>query len=312
VREASLRERAEYLAFRAATAQLTALPPRAACAVAESAGLLAYRVLRRRTETARENLTKAFPAKTATEIEALVKDVYRNMFRLAAEVFYLRRLVGPSNWSDYIDLEGAGRALDVYIEGRGGILVSGHLGNWELLGHVLPYIGLPAHVLARPLDNPLLERYILGVRESARRSIIMKRGAGATVESILREGGFVSLLVDQDAGRKGAFVPFLGRLASTWRSPALLSMKTGAPILPGCCVRTKDGRFTVHVGEPVYPRDTADVSAETLRITAAFTRQIEEWVMRCPEQYLWLHRRWKSRPGERSLVLKDDGSGDGR
>jgi KDO2-lipid IV(A) lauroyltransferase len=138
----------------------------------------------------------------------------------------------------------------------------------------------------------------------------MKRGAGAEVEKLLDDGGFISLLVDQDAGRKGAFVPFLGRHASTWRSPALLSMKTGAPILPGCCVRTGGGRFRAIVGEPIYPRDTADVSAETLRITAAFTKTIEKWVRRWPGQYLWLHRRWKSKPAKRSLVLDVGGGRD--
>lgn len=311
MRKASLRERLEYLAFRAATSELLKLPPRAACRVAECAGLLACRVLRGRTRIARENLSLAFPEKTLGEIDALVRDVYRNMFRLAGEVFYLRRLVGPSTWSDHIELDGEERALDVCIKGRGGILVSAHLGNWELLGHALPFIGLATHVLARPLDNPLLERYILGVRESGMRTLIMKRGSGAAIERILREGGFVSLLVDQDAGRKGAFVPFMGRLASTWRSPALLSMRTGAPILPGCCLRKKGGGFKVYVGDPIYPRETADVSAETLRITACFTRQIEDWVRRRPGQYLWLHRRWKTRPGSRSLVWKGDGNNDG-
>ena len=311
MREASLRERAEYLAFRLAAAELMKLPPRAAWRIAESAGLLAYRLLRRRTRIGRENIARAFPEKTPPEVDWLLREVYRSMFRLAGEVFYLRRLVRRSNWPDYIELDGAERALNVYIEGRGGILVSGHLGNWELLGHVLPLIGLEAHAMARPLDNPLLERYILGVRESGMRGIIMKRGSGAAVERILAAGGFVSLLVDQDAGRKGAFVPFLGRPASTWRSPALLSMKTGAPILPGCCVRKPGGGFLVHVGEAVYPREGDDVGAETLRITAGFTRQIEAWVRRYPEQYLWLHRRWKTDPGPRSLVLVENGCENG-
>ncbi len=304
MREASLRDKVEYFAFRAATAELMKLPPEAAYRVAEAAGLLAYRLLKRRTTTARENIASAFPEKSPDCIETLLKDVYKNVFRLAGEVFYLRRLVRGDNWRDYIELDGASRALDIYMKGRGGILVSGHLGNWELLGHALGYMGLPANVLARPLDNPLIERYILGVREIGMQSIIVKRGSGALVERILREGGFVSLLFDQDAGSRGAFVPFMGRLASTWRSPALLSMRTGSPVLPGCCVRRKDGTFLLHVGQPVYPVDTKDVSAETLRITSEVTRQLEEWVRCYPEQYLWLHRRWKSRPGVRSLVMR--------
>jgi KDO2-lipid IV(A) lauroyltransferase len=158
-------------------------------------------------------------------------------------------------------------------------------------------------VLARPLDNPLINDFVLGVRESGLQTIILKEGAGTAVEATLAGGGFVSILADQDAGNRGAFVPFFGRLASTWRTPAIVSMKTGAPILPGCCVRLgRKLRFRIIVGEPIYPRADADVNSETLRMTREFTRQLEGWVRDYPEQYMWLHRRWKSVPGPRSLV----------
>ncbi len=301
--QVSLKESLEYLALRVAAGELLKLPPRAAMSVCEGAGLLAYRVLAGRTRVGRENLAAAFPQLGAGEIERLLKRVYANLFRLVGEIFYLRRLVTAANWRDYVEIENGERALDVFLEGRGGILISGHLGNWELLGRVLSWVGLPSQMLARPLDNPLLDRYILGLRESGLQRVILKRGSGGRIERILEEGGFISVLVDQNAGRKGAFVPFFGRLASTWCSPAILSQKTGAPIVPGCCVRTGEGmKFKVVVGEPIYPRETADVSAETLRITGEFTRLLEKWVRVYPEQYLWLHRRWKTVPGPRSLV----------
>jgi len=303
VSPATLRDRAEYLAVRAGAAELLKLPPAAAARVMEALGGLAFHVLRRRTRIGRENLRAAFPQKAPEEIEELLSEVYRNLFRLAGEIFYMRRLLRESNWRRFITVENGERALEVTVAGRGGILVSGHLGNWELLGQALPYIGLPPRSLARPLDNPLLERYILGLRQSGEQRIILKAGAGAEIERILEGGGFVSLLVDQDAGHKGAFVPFMGRLASTWRTPAILSQRTGAPILPGCCVREgRRLRFRVLVGRPIRPRAGADPGEETLRITGEFTAQLEEWVRAHPEQYLWLHRRWKSRPGERALV----------
>ncbi len=245
------------------------------------------------------------PEKSPAEVDALLREVYRNLFRTVAEIFLLRRRVRASNWREYVEVENIDAAVDVLTRGRGCTMVTGHLGNWEFLGHVLSHIGIESRVLARALDNPLLDRYILGVRESGLQRIVLKRGSGAVVEEALARGEFVSILVDQDAGRKGAFVPFFGRPASTWRSPALLSQKTGAPILPGCCVRTGKGlEFKVIVGEPVEPDPAAtDVSAETLRITAAFTAQLEGWVRAYPEQYLWLHRRWKTSPGRRSLTL---------
>jgi KDO2-lipid IV(A) lauroyltransferase len=301
----SLKHYVEYAAFRSAAAQLLNLPPRAAFRVAERAGGLAYHVLKRRTNAARDNIVAAYPRASSEEVEALLRRTYHNLFRLAAEVLYFRRTIGSHNWRDMIEVENWERALDVYLEGRGAILASAHLGNWELLGKVLPFAGVPNFVLVRPLDNPLLEEYLLGIRESGLQSIVLKRGAGARLEEVLQRGGFISLLVDQDAGRKGAFVEFMGRPASTWRSPALLSMKTGAPVLAGCCVRIDGGeRFRVLVSDPIFPRSDADVSEETLRITRTVTRVIEDWVRRYPDQYLWHHRRWKTKPGRRSLRAK--------
>lgn len=303
MRDVSFRHRLEYLALRLAECELLQLSPGRALRFAEGFGALAYRLLEGRSRTGRENLQQAFPESSPGEIDVLLKEVYANLFRLAAEIFLTRRLIRHYNWKDYVQVENGEFALDVYLEGRGGILVSGHLGNWELLGHAIEYLGLRSEVMVRPLDNPLIDRYILGLRAPGGARTILKRGSGARVEELLAKGGFLSLLVDQDAGTKGAFVPFMGRLASTWRSPALLSMMTGAPVVPGCCVRVGKGlEFKVLVGEPVYPRDTADVSSETLRITQGFTRQLEGWVREYPEQYLWLHRRWKSAPGRGSLV----------
>ena len=146
--------------------------------------------------------------------------MYRNLSRTAAEMFLLRRRVRPSNWREYAEIEGLENAVEAFLPGKGCILVTGHFGNWEFLGHVLPYIGIRSKALARPLDNPLLDRYILGVRESGLQRILLKQGSGGEVERTLARGGFVSILVDQDAGNRGAFVPFFGRLASTWRSAA--------------------------------------------------------------------------------------------
>lgn len=301
----SLKHRVEYFAFRAAAAELLTLPPKAAFRAAEAVGALAFHVLRRRTQIGRENIAAAFPGFSGAEVELLLARAYRSLFRLAAEVIYFRRILNRHNWRQYVDVVNWRRMLAVFLEGRGGILVSGHVGNWEILPKVLSFIGVPNNVLIRPLDNPLLERYTLGTREAGFQSIVLKRGAGAQLEETLAGGGFISLLVDQDAGGKGAFVPFLGRAASTWRSPALLSMKTGAPVVPACCVRVEgSAKFRVYVGEPVYPCDSADVSAETLRITEAFTGTLERWVRAYPDQYLWLHRRWKSQPRPRSLVSK--------
>jgi KDO2-lipid IV(A) lauroyltransferase len=180
----------------------------------------------------------------------------------------------------------------------GGVLVlTAHFGNWELAGLVGPLYGVPMATVMRPLDSPLLDRLARRLRGSTGVEMIDKREAFRAVTDALRRRQLVAILLDQNASRReGVFVPFFGRPASTSRGLALLSLRTGTPILPVFMHREPDGRHHLVI-EPAIPspsRGALGVSIEEL--TAACASRIEATVRRWPEQWLWLHRRWRTRP----------------
>lgn len=194
--------------------------------------------------------------------------------------------------------------------GRGVVSPIAHLGNWELQGvATAPLIG-PSAVIARPLDNPALDRRLVSFRTSTGNVVIYKQKALAQILKTLRDGRLVAIMLDQNVqANDGIFVRFFGRPACTTTVAAALAVKTGCPIVPAHCVRRADGRYLMAYGPIVEwtasGRRDADIQALTQQITSV----IEGWVRESPEQWLWLHRRWKTSPSlETSLAQGLEGS----
>jgi KDO2-lipid IV(A) lauroyltransferase len=212
------------------------------------------------------------------------------------------RRINADNVDQWIDL-----VLDGFdpaeISGRGVIFVTAHMGSWEVLGALSALVGYPLWSLARPLDNPLLDRLVVRHREQHGQHILDRRGAILHAMRLLRAGEHVAFLVDQDARRRGVFVPFFGRPASTVASVARLSIATGAPVVFCYALRETDElRFKVYVDGPLWPDPGVPRDEEIVRITATFTRWIEQAVRKSPERWLWLHRRWKTVPTEEQML----------
>jgi KDO2-lipid IV(A) lauroyltransferase len=189
--------------------------------------------------------------------------------------------------------EHIGEAL---AKGRGIFFLTGHFGNWELLAATHALAGFGLSVVVRPLDNPYLDALIARARERSGLRAIPKRDAVQGVRAALARGECIGLLLDQDAGRGGVFVPFLGHAASTSRALAVLALKTRAPVVPAFIHRLPDGGHEL-VLEPEIPLViTGDLDQDILVNTARFTEAIERHVRAHPEQWFWVHRRWKSRP----------------
>jgi KDO2-lipid IV(A) lauroyltransferase len=176
-------------------------------------------------------------------------------------------------------------------KGRGAILVLPHLGNWELGGVAVSRHGYPLSSIARPMENRLLNRHLDSLRSEQNQIIIAKYNASARMAQELKSNRLLALLVDQHAGSKGLWVDFFGRPASTVKSPAILSLRYRSPIIPLKVVRD-NGRHRVVMTEPIYPDQFRTVE----ELTQAFTRRIELFVREHPEQWFWLHRRWKTPP----------------
>jgi KDO2-lipid IV(A) lauroyltransferase len=184
-------------------------------------------------------------------------------------------------------------------KGRGLIVVTAHIGNWEFSGLAVAHLVGSMLSVARTLDNPMLDRYVRGVREQLGQRIVDRRGALRPVVRHLRDGGTVAMLIDQNQRAGGVFVPFFGRLASTVPSAASIALKYDVPVVMGYGLREKDGvHHTIRFGPAFELIRTGDHDADVEANTAMFTRRIEEAVRRAPEQWFWLHRRWRRRPPE--------------
>jgi Kdo2-lipid IVA lauroyltransferase/acyltransferase len=194
-----------------------------------------------------------------------------------------------------VRLEGDEHLRTAVAQGRGVLILTAHYGNWELLAAAHGLSGLPLSIVIRPLDHPLLDELAARFRRRSGAELIIKRQAVREVLQALRRQRMVGILLDQNATREeGVFVPFFGVLASTSKGLAVLALRTGAPVVPVVLRRDPDGRHCVDVGAPIPPPPDRDVATYTAR----FNQVLEATIRRAPEQWLWMHARWRTRPRE--------------
>jgi KDO2-lipid IV(A) lauroyltransferase len=287
----------QYLGARLAASALTSFDINATLRTAAALGRGLYDIDPRHRERAREHVRLAFPDHSQQAIEAIARGGFEHLVQLAVEVCATPRLLTADTWADHAEIENLGGAIRLMNAGRPVILLTGHAGNWEVLGYLLATLGYELDAIARPIDNPLINDWLLGIRQRQGMRIITKWDATDQMVAVLRRGGALGFIADQNAGPKGLFVPFFGRLASTYKSIGLLAMRERAPVVCGYAHRIGPGfRFEVGTTDIIYPEDWDDQPDSLYYITARYCRAIEAMVRRCPEQYLWMHRRWKSRP----------------
>lgn len=269
---------------------------------------------KRRRKRAVDNIMRSFPELTAEEADDLARRSIRYLIQLfGVEALTMPRMVGPSTWTKYVRLGELSDAIRALTCGKPVILISGHCGNFELLGTTLASMGFPSVALARPLDFPRINDWLVEVRERRGMTILTKFGAMDQVPDDLAAGRRVCFIADQNAGDKGLFVPFFGRLASAYKSIGLLAMRFETPIICGQARRLDLNRFHYQIDVPdvIWPHEWRDQPDPLYYITARYSRAIEMMVRAAPEQYFWIHRRWKSRPRHERLgkpmprVLKD-------
>lgn len=306
-RRSTLRNLLEYLLFRLVICIFDALPTRACNRLAEGLAFLFHRCLPRkltRYDTARENLRTAFGRQMSEQqLDRLIYGMWLHLFRMLTEIVKLPRKLRIYNCADVIDFRHRDETVRALCSGRPVIMLAGHFGNWEMANVTLGVFGFPLGVVARDLDNPYLNRWAQQWRAQTGTRLISKRGGGGDMADILERGGCLGMLCDQDAGRRGLFVPFFGKQASTFKSIALLALQNRAVICVGYARRLPDDfrrhrwvRYELGCADFI---DTADYdSADAIQqITERYTQALEEVVRLAPEQYFWIHRRWKSRPG---------------
>jgi len=259
---------------------------------------LLYRVDQRHRRVGMENLRLAFDDRyTEAERDAIVRGVYRHFCMMLMEILHIPRKLHPTTWRERITLAGHEKVVDRLLDGGPVIMLTGHFGNWEMAGYLFGVFGFPPHSVARTLDNPHLDRFLRAFRERTGQKMIPKKGGYDEMLEVLRSGGVLSFLADQDAGDHGMFVDFFGRPASTHKAIALLAIEYQAPVVVGYARRIGPGfRYEVGCTELIEPSEWTGTPDDARLLTQRYTSALEALIRRDPDQYLWLHRRWKHQP----------------
>ncbi len=293
---ATLRDRAQYAAVRVLVACLRLLGWRTASAFGALLGRLAYNPLGIRRTVVHEHLRLAFPEWSEAQVTRTAIEAYESFGRTSIETAVLAG-TPPERVRELVpEAEGWDVLHEAWSLGKGVILVSGHIGSWELGGACISARGIPTAAITRRMANPLFDRYLRDTRKTMDVEVIHDAVAIRRVPRALAEGKCIAFLCDQDAlGLASTFVPFFGRPARTPRGPGVFAFRLGAPIIFAACLRRPDGRYRM-VFDRVPVEDTGNRHEDVDRIVATFTRRLEEEVRRTPGQYFWQHRRWKRQP----------------
>jgi KDO2-lipid IV(A) lauroyltransferase len=258
-------------------------------------GDLAWLCLPRRRQIALANLAVAFPHMPGPEHRRIGRAAAQHLGLLAVEV--CRALANPADrTATAIEVVGLGHLEQTMATYGRAIAVTAHLGNWELLAHACHAHGFPVSIIARPLEAAWLDTVMRRFRSAGGAEVIDKRQAVRPVLEALKRGRLVGILLDQNASRReGVFVPMFGRPASTSRGAAMLAIRTGTPLVPLFIHRIAPGRHVVTVHPPILPHE-GPLDDGIVSLTAACTAAIEAAVRRAPEQWLWMHARWRTQP----------------
>jgi KDO2-lipid IV(A) lauroyltransferase len=303
----NLRYRFEYLAFRLLLCVWQILSPRGCARLAHNLAWVICTLLPRkltRYQIAKDNLRQAFGTeKSDSEIDQIIHKMWVHLFRLLSEIAHLPRKLHLHNVHDIFQFRNRQDAVRILLTDRPVLLLSGHFGNWEMAISVFGLFGFQMGVVARELDNPYLQNWFARFRQQTGHRLIAKKSCFDGMLELLEQGGRFALLGDQDAGRGGVFVEFFGKPASTLKTIALLAQQYNALICVGCSRRLPERgehweRFELAVEEVIDPREL-NSDNPVVEITQKYTAALERAVRRSPEQYFWLHKRWKTAPGDR-------------
>lgn len=271
------------------------LPRRLVLALGRNLGRVWGALDKRHLRIAVDNLRHAFPEWDDARVLRTTRGVYAHFGAILFDIVWMEGRSADELLA-LTDVEGLEIVRAAQASGRGVVCPTGHFGNWEFQGIASALLVGPFSVVARPLDNPELDRWLVGLRTATGNTVIYKKTAFGQILQTIREGGTVAIVVDQNVqAEDGIFVDFFSRPACTTTVVAAIALKTECMIVPVHCPLGPDGRYRMVFGPPVEwkgGRSTEGVAALTQHLTTI----IEGWVRESPEQWLWLHRRWKTRP----------------
>jgi len=298
-----------YVLVRIVMAIVQAVPMSACQRLADPLAWLCCR-LRVRHQVIEDNLRHAFPDMPELERRRIERAHWRHLVLMIFEMAHADRLIRDTNWRRYVRLHEMQPMVRQLLTTRPAVVVAGHFGNFEISARMLGLFGFATFVVARPLDNPYLDRWLNQFRGRFGQSILPKKGSANDADARLAAGGTLAVLGDQSAGPKGCFVEFFGRPASTHKAIAVMALAHEAPLMVTYARRTVGQAFVPVKPSPLQfeigcqaiadPRENGPEAAGVRELTQWYSRQLEAIVRRDPEQYWWVHRRWKDQPKKKT------------
>jgi len=292
-----MRERLEYWLVVSVARALGWIPRGLARLWADLLAFTVHRVFGRLRRVGMRNLEMALPSTGVEERKRILRGVYRHLGWQLVEFCRMTRYT-PENSRDWMSIEGLQNYLAAQAKGKGVLVITAHLGAWELSSFYHSMMGHPMGMVIRRLDNRLLDAFVNGIRCMHGNYVLHKDDFGRGLLTAMRKGGTVGILMDTNmTPPQGEFVEFFGIDACTATGLAHVARKTGAAVLPGFMLwEPAKKRYVLHFGAEVTIPHTDDVSTDILAGTQLCTAAIESWIRRYPDQWLWIHRRWKTRP----------------
>ena len=303
-----LTDRLTYVAVRVAICVIQALPRPACEQGARSLARFIARRVKIRRSVVRENLAIAFPEWSEAKTDRAIEAMWEHFLLMVVEIAHAERVIQKTTWRKHLRIHGMEPMVRLLWADRPKVILSGHYGNFELAAYLLGVLGFRIYSVARELDNPLLDRFVTRFRESRGQKILPKKGSAPDVTLALEENGAIGLLGDQAAGPKGAWVEFFGRPASVHKAIGLFAVSSGAPIMVCSATRRRglfdydlrlEGMADPALGEPQ--------TAGLREVSQWYTALLERSIRRAPEQYWWVHRRWRGEPAKAKVAASKTG-----
>ncbi len=289
----------QYIGVRAFVSVIRLLPLNIGMLVGKSLAYAIYLIDRKHRKVAYENLRNAYGEDLSDfQIKKIIRRNYLHFASVGIDFIRLPQIVNSSNWQKRFEVEGLEFARKALKEGKGIIFVAGHVGNWEVTGCAFDFFFHPVHSIAKHMKNPFVDKFFTSLREHGNQKIIFKEKAARAMIRVLKNNEILGILVDQNAKKNSIFVDFFGQKAATTRVVATLSLKTGAPIIMAFLRRSDRRRykFKITMSKPIQIEKTGDLEKDILNLTQRYTTIMESRIREHPHEWIWIHRRWKTRP----------------
>jgi KDO2-lipid IV(A) lauroyltransferase len=286
----------EYFLLKAISAFLMSFPLNGSLALARLIADIAFFFPTKFRRRGLQHLHMAYQNKSREELRHILKSVFEHFTMMFVEVLSFPRKIRRYNYKKYMEIKGLDLVDEALKGGKGVMFIVAHFGNWELSGYTISMLGHIMNSVARFMPNPAADRLLNYSRRFQGQRIIYNDNAVREMMRVLKNNRILALVCDQDARQGGVFVDFMGIKASTVRSPAMLHIKLGTPLLMLYCYRARPNKFYYTLSFERCALPALEAGKEVEQITQAFTANIEKMIHAHPEQWMWMHRRWKTRP----------------